>query len=167
MMERTAWRSPNGLTNEQAMGLMAQGINPQDVLVVQPNDWQRIQNTYNKRNAEKEQCEAQKRERSALHEKSKQLVKNWENTIEGQRLKKLQARNIREEHEEEERKKIDIEEAKLQAEKRKIAIEKAKQVCLDVLSLPFMIGSHTCRTEPFSQGIHFTTAPNAAPSWIG
>lgn len=56
----------------------------------------------------------QKRERSALHEKSRELVKGWENTIEGQRLKKLQARNIREEQEEKERQKIDIEEAKLQ-----------------------------------------------------
>lgn len=44
----------------------------------------------------------------------------------GQRQRKLEARKIREEKEEEERKLIDIEEAKYQASKRKEAIEKAK-----------------------------------------
>ena len=38
----------------------------------------------------------------------------------------MEARKIREEKEEEERKAVDIEEAKYQAEKRKEAIEKAK-----------------------------------------
>jgi len=66
------------------------------------------------------------REREELHTLSKEKVKHWENTIEGQRLKKLQARKIREEKEEEERVKIDQEEAKHQAQKRKEAIERAK-----------------------------------------
>jgi hypothetical protein len=44
----------------------------------------------------------------------------------GQRQKKLEDRRLRLEKEEEERKKIDIEEALIQAEKRKAAIEKAK-----------------------------------------
>lgn len=35
-----------------------------------------------------------------LHKQSKTIVKNWENTIEGQRLKRLQARQLREEEEE-------------------------------------------------------------------
>lgn len=40
------------------------------------------------------------RRRQSLHQKSKAIVSNWENTIEGQRLKRLQARQIREEEEE-------------------------------------------------------------------
>jgi len=46
--------------------------------------------------------------------------------VQGQRLKKLQARKLRDEKDEENRVKIDIEEAKYQAAKRKEAIEKAK-----------------------------------------
>lgn len=46
--------------------------------------------------------------------------------MQGQRLKKLQARKLRDEKDEENRVKIDIEEAKYQAAKRKEAIEKAK-----------------------------------------
>lgn len=109
------------------IGLMAQGINPKDVAVFQPKDWQRIQNSLTKYNQAAEKAEQQKRDRENLHAVSKELVKHWENTIEGQRLKKLQARKLREEQEEEERKKIDIEEAKIQAEKRKKAIDLAKQ----------------------------------------
>merc|ERR1712226_142580 len=83
--------------DHQRYGLMAQGINPKDVAVFQPKDWLRIQNNLSKYNADKERYEEQKREREELHNKSKDLVKHWENTIEGQRLKKLQARNVREE----------------------------------------------------------------------
>ncbi len=46
--------------------------------------------------------------------------------LQGQRQKKLEAKNFREAIEEEERKQIDIEEAKYQAQIRKEAIEKAK-----------------------------------------
>ena len=46
--------------------------------------------------------------------------------FQGQRQRKLEARRIREEKEEEERKQIDLEEAKFQAAQRKEAIEKAK-----------------------------------------
>lgn len=40
------------------------------------------------------------RKKEALHQQSKTIVKNWENTIEGQRLKRLQARQLREVEEE-------------------------------------------------------------------
>lgn len=46
--------------------------------------------------------------------------------LQGQRQKKLEAKKIREEIEEEERKQIDLEEAKFQEMKRKEAIERAK-----------------------------------------
>ena len=39
-------------------------------------------------------------QKEALHQHSKNIVKNWENTIEGQRLKRLQARQLREQEEE-------------------------------------------------------------------
>lgn len=47
-------------------------------------------------------------------------------SLQGQRQKKLEAKKIREAIEEEERKLLDIEEAKYQAQIRKEAIEKAK-----------------------------------------
>lgn len=46
--------------------------------------------------------------------------------FQGQRQQKLEARQLREEREEEERKLKDIEEAKYQAERRKEAIDRAK-----------------------------------------
>lgn len=46
--------------------------------------------------------------------------------LQGQWQKKLEAKKIREEIEEEERKQIDLEEAKFQEQKRREAIEKAK-----------------------------------------
>jgi len=54
------------------------------------------------------------------------FFKNHFALVQGQRLKKLQARKLRDEKDEENRVKIDIEEAKYQAAKRKEAIEKAK-----------------------------------------
>ncbi len=46
--------------------------------------------------------------------------------LQGQRQKKLEARNLREQKEEQERRAIDIEEAQFQAQKRREAIERAK-----------------------------------------
>ncbi|KAK3731515.1 hypothetical protein QZH41_008548, partial [Actinostola sp. cb2023] len=96
------------------------------VTVIQPRDWNRIQNSLAHYNKEEARIKALQEEREALHNMSKETVKHWENTIEGQRIKKLQARKIREEKEEEEKIKVDIKEAKLQAQKRKAAIERAK-----------------------------------------
>lgn len=121
-------RNNNFTKDLPRVGFMAQGINPRDVAVLQPRDWQRIQNNLTRYNGEAEKQEAQKREREELHATSKDLVKHWGNTIEGQRLKKLQARKLREEQDELERQKFDKEEAKLQAEKRKEAIKRAKQL---------------------------------------
>lgn len=65
-------------------------------------------------------------ERKRLHEKSVAVVKNWPNTIEGQRMRKLEARKLRAEDEEKKMQLIDREEAKFQQAKRKEAIDKAK-----------------------------------------
>ncbi|XP_028397202.1 coiled-coil domain-containing protein 173-like isoform X2 [Dendronephthya gigantea] len=96
------------------------------VTVLQPNDWKRIQDVLSKTNYEAQRQEAIQKEREELHNISANMVKNWGNTIEGQRLQKLKARKIKEDKEEEEKKLIDIEEAKHQAQKRKDAIERAK-----------------------------------------
>lgn len=54
--------------------------------------------------------------------------KNTDNflSLQGTRTRKLEARKLREQKEEEEKQAIDLEEAKYQAQKRKEAIEKAK-----------------------------------------
>ncbi|KAL4636186.1 coiled-coil domain-containing protein 173-like [Arapaima gigas] len=65
-------------------------------------------------------------EEEALHQQSKEVVKSWSNTIAGQRQKKLEAKKIREEISEKERKQTDVEGVKYQQQKRKEAIEKAK-----------------------------------------
>ncbi|XP_020602636.1 coiled-coil domain-containing protein 173-like [Orbicella faveolata] len=108
------------------ISVIPEGVDPREVTVLQPEAWRRIQNSLSHYNEEQMRLQAKRQEREELHALSKESVKHWENTIEGQRLKKLQARKLREEKEEEERVKIDIEEAKHQAQKRKEAIERAK-----------------------------------------
>ncbi|KAM6396599.1 cilia- and flagella- associated protein 210-like [Pluvialis apricaria] len=61
-----------------------------------------------------------------MHLRSKAAIKDWPNTIMGLAQRKLKARKLREEREEEERKLLDLEEAKFQAAKRKEAIDRAK-----------------------------------------
>lgn len=96
------------------------------VTVLSKADWEGIQYRLNKKQIEAEQIRKAQDEKRRLHELSLDRVKNWSNTVYGQRQKKLEDRRIRLEKEEEERKKIDVEEALFQAEKRKAAIEKAK-----------------------------------------
>lgn len=96
------------------------------VVVLSKTEWQRIQDSVNGVNHHNRSVIAAAEQREALHMRSKELVKHWSNTIAGQRQKKLEAKNIREAIEEEERKLLDIEEAKYQAQIRKEAIEKSK-----------------------------------------
>jgi len=94
--------------------------------ILNKNDWDRIQTQLNKHVIQEEQMRRTREDKERLRDMSKDQIKNWTNTIVGQRQKKLEARKIREEKEEEERTLIDIEEAKYQAQKRKEAIERAK-----------------------------------------
>ncbi|XP_019733277.1 coiled-coil domain-containing protein 173 [Hippocampus comes] len=89
-------------------------------------DWSRIQDEINRVDKEKERMMEATRQREALHLKSKQMAKLWPNTLACQRQKKLEAKKIRDQVEEDKRKQIDMEEAKYREEKRKEAIEKAK-----------------------------------------
>ena len=53
-------------------------------------------------------------------------IRSWLFCLQGTRTRKLEARKLREQKEEEEKQAIDLEEARFQAQKRKEAIEKAK-----------------------------------------
>ncbi|XP_072541167.1 cilia- and flagella- associated protein 210 [Salminus brasiliensis] len=103
-----------------------QPIDLRQVTVLPRSEWLRLQDSLNQVNKHKESLIEAAKQREAMHMRSKEVVKNWTNTIAGQRQKKLEAKKIREEIEEEERKRIDIEEAKFQQQKRKEAIERAK-----------------------------------------
>ncbi|XP_059418502.1 cilia- and flagella- associated protein 210 [Carassius carassius] len=96
------------------------------VVILSQSDWQRLQDRVNGVNQRSRSVTAAAEERELLHMRSKELVKHWANTIAGQRQKKLEAKKFREALEEEERKQVDLEEAKYQAQIRKEAIEKAK-----------------------------------------
>ncbi|XP_033639467.1 coiled-coil domain-containing protein 173-like isoform X1 [Asterias rubens] len=114
--------------NDQTAGLMhvptAEDL--RQVTILSQGDWSRIAAQLEKKSQEEERMRARHEEKKLLHQRSKEMVKNWSNTIAGQRLKKLEARAIREEKEEAERVQVDIGEAKFQAQRRKEAIEKAK-----------------------------------------
>ncbi|KAM9487155.1 cilia- and flagella- associated protein 210 [Clarias gariepinus] len=101
-------------------------VDLREVIVLPTGEWRRIQDSVQRVNREQERLIAAARQREALHLHSQEVVKNWPNTIAGQRQRKLEEKKIREEIEEEERKQIDLEEAKFQEQKRKEAIEKAK-----------------------------------------
>ncbi|XP_028821148.1 coiled-coil domain-containing protein 173-like [Denticeps clupeoides] len=97
------------------------------VTVLPASEWHRIQDSLNLVNRyTKSQMEAAE-QRETLHRRSKEVVKFWSNTVAGQRQKKLENKRIQKEAEEEEKKLIDVEEAKYQAQQRKAAIEKAKR----------------------------------------
>ncbi|CAI7992319.1 Coiled-coil domain-containing protein 173 [Geodia barretti] len=100
--------------------------NDGQVAVVPVSEWQRIKDSLDRRQREKEElCKAREcRENRRLQ--SQNIVKHWENTIEGQRLKKLQAKKLREEEEEERKKEIERQEMEFQAQCRREAIERAK-----------------------------------------
>ncbi|XP_077437117.1 cilia- and flagella- associated protein 210 [Vanacampus margaritifer] len=105
-------------------------IQPPDlrqVTILSKADWQRIQDEINRVDKEKERMMEATRQREALHLKSKQMAEMWPDTLACQRQKKLEAKKLRDQMEEEKRKQIDMEEAKYREEKRKEAIEKAKE----------------------------------------
>uniref|UniRef100_UPI00398F326F cilia- and flagella- associated protein 210 n=1 Tax=Pristiophorus japonicus TaxID=55135 RepID=UPI00398F326F len=101
-------------------------VDLRQVTVLPKAEWQRMQDDMNGINREAEFLRAQMEEREALHLKSKEVTKHWTNTIAGQRQLRLDARKIREEKEEAEKKQIDLEEAKYMAQKRKESMERAR-----------------------------------------
>ena len=101
-------------------------IDVRKVTVIPRKQWNEIQSRLAVRPKEEESLLEKIAERKRLHEKSVAVVKNWPNTIEGQRMRKLEARKLRAEAEEKKMQIIDKEEAKFQQAKRKEAIDKAK-----------------------------------------
>ncbi|BFY98023.1 hypothetical protein BsWGS_01063 [Bradybaena similaris] len=102
------------------------GTDLRQVTVLSKQDLDRIERELNRKQLENELARRIQEEREEQKRRSKEIIKNWPNTIAGLTQRKLEARRIREEKEEEERKQIDLEEAKFQAQKRKEAIDKAK-----------------------------------------
>jgi len=69
--------------------------------VLPAKEWERMRHKFSVwQNPPPSKAVLRQKKKEELHEHSKAVVKNWENTIEGQRIKRLQARKIREEEEE-------------------------------------------------------------------
>ncbi|NXL46729.1 CC173 protein, partial [Podilymbus podiceps] len=96
------------------------------VIVLPKAEWERIQDNLGSTTREAAHILAEKKEREEMHLRSKAAVKDWPNTIMGLAQRKLKAKKLREEKEEEERKLLDLEEEQFQAAKRKEAIDRAK-----------------------------------------
>ncbi|XP_044071942.1 coiled-coil domain-containing protein 173 [Siniperca chuatsi] len=118
--------SSKRVSSAEEASRMIQPPDLRQVTVLTKAEWLRIQDELNQVNKDKESMREAAKQREALHLQSKEVVKLWSNTIAGQRQKKLEAKQIREQIEEEKRKLTDKEEAKYQEQKRKEAIEKAK-----------------------------------------
>ncbi|XP_067938242.1 cilia- and flagella- associated protein 210-like [Watersipora subatra] len=97
-----------------------------DMIVLSGKEWDRINQQLYRRELQQEKLKNMREEKDSRKALSKDMVKDWPNTLEGNRRRKLEARAIREAKKEEERRQLDLEEAKFQAQKRKEAIEKAK-----------------------------------------
>ncbi|XP_069838944.1 cilia- and flagella- associated protein 210 [Dendropsophus ebraccatus] len=107
-------------------GAAGTAVDLREVAVLPRAEWERITSHANSLEKEARKLYEERKEREALHLRSKELVKNWTNTLSGLRKEKLQAKKLREEREEEEKKRMDLEEAQYQAEKRRQAIENAR-----------------------------------------
>ncbi|XP_045909561.1 coiled-coil domain-containing protein 173 [Micropterus dolomieu] len=118
--------SSKRVSSAEEASRMIQPPDLRQVTVLTKAEWLRIQDELNRVNKDKESMREAAKQREALHMQSKEVVKLWSNTFAGQRQKKLEAKKIREQIEEEKRKLTDIEEAKYQEQKRKEAIQKAK-----------------------------------------
>ncbi|CAL9690273.1 unnamed protein product [Knipowitschia caucasica] len=95
------------------------------VTILSKSESMRIQNEIHNIDRELERRIEEEKRREAMHLQSKEVVKLWPNTIATQRQKNLEAKAIRQQMDEDKRKKLDLEEAKYKEEKRKEAIQKA------------------------------------------
>ncbi|XP_060944012.1 cilia- and flagella- associated protein 210-like [Limanda limanda] len=94
--------------------------------VLTKTEWQRIQNSFTQGDKDVEGLRAAENQRKALHLRSKQMVKEWPDTITNQRKKKMEAKKIREQIMEEKRRQLDIEEEEYKDQQRKDIVVKAK-----------------------------------------
>ncbi|XP_029315206.1 coiled-coil domain-containing protein 173 [Cottoperca gobio] len=118
--------SSKRVSSAEEASRMIQPPDLRQVTVLTNGEWLRIQDELNRVNKDEESMREVAKQRETLHMQSKEVVKLWSNTIAGQRQKKLEAKKIREEIEEEKKKLTDKEEAKYQEQQREEAIEKAQ-----------------------------------------
>ena len=102
-----------------------------NVAVISLSDLDRIKRTCFGITPNDEDQLRRKDERTTLHDKSKNRMQNWGNSVEALREKKELDRYKKFEAEELERRKIDAEEEALQLEKKRQAIEKANKILHD------------------------------------
>ncbi|OPJ80029.1 coiled-coil domain-containing protein 173 [Patagioenas fasciata monilis] len=112
--------------NVLAQCFLPKEVDLRQVIVFPKAEWERIQDSLGSKSREAARILAEKKEREEMRLRSKAAVKDWSNTIMGLMQRKLKAKQLREERQEEERKLIDLEEAKFQAAQRKAAIDHAK-----------------------------------------
>ncbi|CAL8321699.1 unnamed protein product [Merluccius merluccius] len=103
-----------------------QPVDLRQITVLPRSEYFRIKETLNDQDKQKKRIEEAAQQREAMHLHSKEVVKFWSNTITGKRQKRIEAKRIREELEEEQRVATDVEEARYQEQCRKEAIERAK-----------------------------------------
>ncbi|XP_061580459.1 cilia- and flagella- associated protein 210 [Cololabis saira] len=115
-----------GFSKSEEASKIMQLPNLQQVTFLRTAEWLRIHDEMDGVNKDTQRTREAARQREALHLQSQEMVKLWPNTIAGQRQRKLEAKKIREQIEEEKRKQIDREEAEYREQKRKEAVEKAK-----------------------------------------
>ncbi|XP_066468273.1 cilia- and flagella- associated protein 210 isoform X2 [Tiliqua scincoides] len=117
----------NGSNEDDIEGIfLPEGVDLRQITIFPKAEWERIQDSLHARSREAARIRAEKKERKDLHLKSQALVQNWTNTIAGMAQEKLKAQKMRQQKDEEEKRREDLEEAKYQAQKRKEAIEQAK-----------------------------------------
>ena len=102
-----------------------------NVAVISLSDLDRIKRTCSGVTPHEEDQLRRKDERSTLHDKSKNRMKDWGNSVEALREKKELERYKKFEAEELERRRIDAEEEALQLEKKQQAIERANKILHD------------------------------------
>jgi len=105
-------------------------INPSNAGTLTLSEYQRMKDRILSGPLSEDQ-EQRQREKQDLQEKSNARVKNWPNTIQALRKKKDDARFEKFQKDEEERRKIDEEEAAYQAEIKKQILEKANKQIYD------------------------------------
>merc|ERR1712168_922347 len=94
--------------------------------IISAPEFNRIQASLNVKETEAATRQKKEQEKERLRDLSRKQVNSWGNTLAGQRKAKLEAKKLREEREEEIRKKEDIDEAIFKAAERKKAIAHAK-----------------------------------------
>uniref|UniRef100_A0A5K4F055 Leucine zipper protein, putative n=1 Tax=Schistosoma mansoni TaxID=6183 RepID=A0A5K4F055_SCHMA len=98
------------------------------VKLISQSEWKRLRNQMDSHLSETAKIEEKKLQIREIKTQSREMVKNWTNTLLGSRQKKLEDRSNRLAEEEKCRMAIDREEEKFQAERRKKAVDKAKQL---------------------------------------